>query len=177
MDITVGPVDSAVIFKLPKELLCKSSTYFDAALNNGFLETTTQKLTLDDHSEVFRTYAAWLFQLEITDENLMELLDPIRHLFQVYIFADKRGIRTLANDVVTYLSSFWVQEPIDVRITVEFLPLIPLGCTLYRLVLDNLVLESRADWWHGEEWKKICNHSKEIIVELYKREHDFPYSF
>jgi hypothetical protein len=59
--ITVGKGDSAVVLNLPKELLCNSSTYFKAALNNGFLETMTQNITLDDDPDVFSTYAVWLF--------------------------------------------------------------------------------------------------------------------
>jgi hypothetical protein len=47
-EITVGAGSSAVVFNLPKKLLCESSTYFKAALNNGFAETATQKITLDD---------------------------------------------------------------------------------------------------------------------------------
>lgn len=57
-EITVGAGGSATIFNLPKQLLCDSSTFFKAALNNGFAETATQKLTLDeDDPKVFRTYA------------------------------------------------------------------------------------------------------------------------
>jgi hypothetical protein len=158
-------------------LLCNSSTYFKAALNNGFSETLTQKITLDDEDpDVFRTYAVWLFQLEITDDSLSEVDNLIRHLFQVYIFADKRDIRSLANDVVTFLSSFWVSERIHLCAS-EYLPLIPPQCTLYELVLDTLILDLRVESWDAEDWKTFGSHPQWIIVELFKRDQDFPDSF
>ncbi|KAH0287928.1 hypothetical protein KCU62_g5576, partial [Aureobasidium sp. EXF-3399] len=146
-ETTVGKDSSAAVFNLPKQLLCESSTYFEAALNNGFAETATQKITLDDdddHPEIFRTYAAWLFERELSQESIGEVADVEHHLFFVYIFADKRGIRRLANDVVTKMSSLWVTQSIDLSTTVECLPLLLPGCTLYELTLDNLILASRA---------------------------------
>jgi hypothetical protein len=159
-------------------LLCNSSTYFKAALNNGFSETATQKITLDDDDpEVFRTYAAWLFEHEITNESLSEVENLERHLFHVYIFADKRGISCLANDVVTMMSSFWVTENIGLNTTIECMPLLPPGCTLYELTLDNLVLVSRKGMWDADEWESFCSHPTGILVELFKREQDFVDSF
>ncbi|CAD0096916.1 unnamed protein product, partial [Aureobasidium vineae] len=113
-EITVGAGSSAVVFNLPKKLLCNSSIYFKAALNNGFLETTTQKITLDDEDlEVFRTYVVWLFQAELKHESLDKTRNVARHLVHVYIFADRRGIVSLADDVVTMMSSFWLCECLD----------------------------------------------------------------
>ncbi|KAG9513494.1 hypothetical protein KCV07_g8722, partial [Aureobasidium melanogenum] len=143
-EITVGAGTSAVIFNLPKELLCRSSRYFRAALNNGFSETTTQRIVLDDDDpDIFRTYAVWLFQEELRRDCLDEVSQLQRHLFRLYIFADKRGIGELANDVVTMLASYWDEKAIDMSVTQECLPLISSQCTLYRLTLDSLLLESR----------------------------------
>ncbi|KAG9958487.1 hypothetical protein KCU61_g8279, partial [Aureobasidium melanogenum] len=143
-EITVGAASSAVVFNLPKELLCKSSTYFTAALNNGFSETTTQRIVLDDDDPViFRTYAIWLFQEELERDCLDEVAKVQRHLFHLYIFADKRGIAKLANDVVTMMASYWDEKAIDMSVTQECLPLVSSQCTLYRLTLDSLLLESR----------------------------------
>jgi len=179
-EITVRRGASVAVFNLPKQLLCNSSTYFNAALNNGFLETATQKITLDDdddHPEVFRTYAAWLFEHEITSESMREVADIERHLFFVYIFADKRGIAGLENDVVTMLASFWTHESVDMATTVELLPLIRPRSTLYHLVLDSLIIDSRSCWWGDYSWQSICRHSGEIITELFKRDRAFPHEF
>ncbi|KEQ74063.1 hypothetical protein M436DRAFT_72444 [Aureobasidium namibiae CBS 147.97] len=179
-ETTVGKDSSAAVFNLPKQLLCESSTYFEAALNNGFAETATQKITLDDdddHPEIFRTYAAWLFERELSQESIGEVADVEHHLFFVYIFADKRGIRRLANDVVTKMSSLWVTQSIDLSTTVECLPLLLPGCTLYELTLDNLILASRAGTYGSDEWRAFCSHPQEIMVELFKREQRFPDSF
>ncbi|THX23310.1 hypothetical protein D6C76_08769 [Aureobasidium pullulans] len=143
-EITVGTGDAAVVFNLPKVLLCNSSTYFKAALNNGFSETATQSISLDDESpEVFRTYAAWLFEHEIC-QNVEQLACFESHMFQVYIFADKRGIIGLPNDVVTKLCSFWCDQNIGMGVTTEYLPQLSSSCTLYQMTLDSMILELRA---------------------------------
>ncbi|CAD0113470.1 unnamed protein product, partial [Aureobasidium uvarum] len=177
-EITVGSGSSAVVFNLPKELLCNSSTYFKAALNNGFSETATQKIALEDEDpEVFRTYAVYLFQHELRRESIEAINCIERHLFQVYIFADKRGIVSLANDVVTMISSYWITECIDLKITKKFLALLPTKCTLYELTLDNLILESRAHGWEPTDWEVFCSHPTEIVAELFRREQAFSKSF
>lgn len=138
----------------------------------------TQKITLDDDPDVFSTYAAWLFEHEITQKNLEGIADNLEHhFFYVYIFADKRGIRALANDIITMMSSFWVAEPIELSITAECLPLLPPQCTLYELTLDNLVLVSRQAVWDADDWETLGGHTKEIILELFKREQTFSSSF
>ncbi|TIA10752.1 hypothetical protein D6C83_08507 [Aureobasidium pullulans] len=61
-EIVVGTPDNSETFYLHKKLLCDSSSYFKAALNNGFAETTSQKITLDDEDPaVFRIFASWLY--------------------------------------------------------------------------------------------------------------------
>jgi hypothetical protein len=178
-EVTVGAGSSAVVFTLPKELLCDSSTYFKAALNNGFAETATQKITLDDdNSDVFRTYATWLFQREITEDTLRKIDNEIEpHLYHVYMFADRRGIRCLANDVTTMLASFWCTQNLDTDTVIECLPLLQPQCGLSELVLDNLVLDSRDELWDTDDWNNVCRYSPEIIVELFKKDRAFPDSF
>jgi hypothetical protein len=146
-------------------------------LNNGFSETLTQKITLDDEDpDVFRTYAVWLLQTQITEESLKKFIreDVLeQHLFHVYIFADKRGIRHLANDVVTTMSSYWIYHDV---VTLECLPLLPPGCTLYELALDYLILQSRHTSWDSYA-DVFSNQTKEIILELFKRDRAYPESF
>ncbi|THW73878.1 hypothetical protein D6D17_10632, partial [Aureobasidium pullulans] len=104
-EIIVGTPDNSETFYLHKKLLCDSSSYFKAALNNGFAETTSQKITLDDEdSAVFRTFASWLYHpiivLPSEGTDIQE-----EYLLKLYLFADKRGIVNLANDTITMLAS------------------------------------------------------------------------
>ncbi|KAG9843203.1 hypothetical protein KCU98_g7956, partial [Aureobasidium melanogenum] len=177
-EITVGATSSAVVFNLPKELLCKPSTYFTAALNNGFSETTTQRIVLDDDDpDIFRTYAVWLFQEELKRDCLDEVCKVQRHLFHLYIFADKRGIVKLANDVVTMMASYWDEKAIDMSVTQECLPLVSSQCTLYRLTLDSLLLESRSAAWNEKKWEQFGRHPQDVMLELFRKERHFPDSF
>ncbi|THY58159.1 hypothetical protein D6C97_04512 [Aureobasidium pullulans] len=178
-EITVGTGDAAVVFNLPKVLLCNSSTYFKAALNNGFSETATQSISLDDESpEVFRTYAAWLFEHEIC-QNVEQLACFESHMFQVYIFADKRGIIGLPNDVVTKLCSFWCDQNISMGVTTEYLPQLSSSCTLYQMTLDSMILELRASDKDNDDgfWQGFVDHPKGVLVDLFKKENAFPASF
>ncbi|KAG2165936.1 hypothetical protein VTO58DRAFT_108796 [Aureobasidium pullulans] len=178
-EITVGTGDAAVVFHLPKVLLCNSSTYFKAALNNGFSETATQSICLDDEDpEVFRTYAAWLFEHEVC-QAMDEIACFESHMFQVYIFADKRGIIGLANDVVTKLCSFWCVQDISMSITTEYLPQLSSSCTLYQMTLDSMILESRGvDKKNDEDfWQDFVDQPKGVLVDLFKKENLFPASF
>ncbi|THX68620.1 hypothetical protein D6D05_09349 [Aureobasidium pullulans] len=180
-EITVGTGDAAVVFNLPKVLLCNSSTYFKAALNNGFSETATQSISLDDESpEVFRTYAAWLFEHEIC-QNVEELACFESHMFQVYLFADKRGIIGLTNDVVTKLCCFWSINNINKDITTEYLPQLSSSCTLYQMTLDSMILESRGvdndNTRNDDFWQTFVDLPQYILVELFKKGNMFPASF
>lgn len=50
-------------FQLPEFLLREYSSYFKAALDGGFREAKERTITLDDEDpDVFRTFAAWLFE-------------------------------------------------------------------------------------------------------------------
>jgi hypothetical protein len=71
------------------------------------------------------------------------------------------------------MSSYWIWHEIA---TLEFLPLLPRGCTLYELALDNLILVSRGTKW--DVYADVFNNqTKEILLELFKRDRDLPESF
>ncbi|THY82033.1 hypothetical protein D6C92_10170 [Aureobasidium pullulans] len=147
-EITVGEEEFAVVFNLPRELLCQTSTYFKAALNNGFNETTTQKIYLDEEDpDVFRTYAAWLFEHEIDQESLEN--DTEARLFEVYILADRFGIQGLANDAVTCIASRWTSAPVD-----------------YQRCSEN--------FWESGDFE---DYPSEVLLDLLKREHAYDVSF
>ncbi|THY07998.1 hypothetical protein D6D01_09700 [Aureobasidium pullulans] len=169
-EITVGSGDAAVVFSLPKALLCNSSTYFKAAFNNGFSETSLQKINLDDDDpHIFRTYATWLFEREIANEAISNNSEAF--CYELYIFADKRGIRGLANDSVTMIASYWTDTCVDFSLTKKYLPQLPSKSGLYNLVLDNMILNMRG-WASDNFWNDTGfeEYSKEILVDLLKRE-------
>jgi hypothetical protein len=59
VDIFVGK--KAIHFRLPKDLLCKFSKYFDRCLNGPFIEGQTQRIDLTDVSpDHFRYIADWI---------------------------------------------------------------------------------------------------------------------
>ncbi|THY70307.1 hypothetical protein D6C93_10538, partial [Aureobasidium pullulans] len=133
--IIVGPPGSTQTFNIHKKLLCDSSAYFKAALNNGFAETTSQKIALDDEDpNIFHIFASWLYHpiIVLPSEDQEE-----EHLLKLYLFADKRGIVNLANDTITMLASFWAG--CRVLIFSEILA----SSGLYDLILDNMFLELR----------------------------------
>ncbi|THX73570.1 hypothetical protein D6D04_08462 [Aureobasidium pullulans] len=178
-EITVGEEEFAVVFNLPRELVCQTSTYFKAALNNGFNETTTQKIYLDEEDpDVFRTYAAWLFEHEIDQEPLEN--DTEARLFEVYILADRFGIQGLANDAVTCIASRWTSAPVDYVIAQRFLPSIPRNSCLYNLVLDNITINIRhqqrcfENFWESGDFE---DYPSEVLLDLLKREHAYDVSF
>jgi hypothetical protein len=145
--IIVGSSAGIKTFSIHKKLLCDSSTYFKAALNNGFAETKEQTINLDDEDPaIFRTFALWLYEGELNKKTLPhEKVSGklVKHLFNLYVFADKRGIGNLANDTITMLASYWIYNIIDLT-EVECEVLVVLrNSKLYELVLDNLTLELR----------------------------------
>ncbi|KAH0337205.1 hypothetical protein KCU81_g8228, partial [Aureobasidium melanogenum] len=143
--IIVGKGGNVQRFNIHKKLLCDSSTYFKAALNNGFAETRDQKITLDDEDPaVFRTYVAWLYKERLDTRTMPSGVQKEavqRHMLELYVFADKRGIITLLNDTITMLASRWAVTSVSLNDIAWLFPLIPHTSKLYQLLVDNLVLE------------------------------------
>ncbi|KAI5209691.1 hypothetical protein AUEXF2481DRAFT_30467 [Aureobasidium subglaciale EXF-2481] len=172
--ITVGPGVSATVFTLPRALLCNSSTYFNAALNNGFAETKEQKVILDDEDPaVFRTYALWLYNskletqhsgLQPLDENTAE-----QYLLHLYIFADKRGITGFANDIITMLITIWAENVMDLSTVIWVCPLISRNSKLYDLILDNMVICLRNESL-TRDILDYANVPKDVLVDLLDKE-------
>jgi hypothetical protein len=93
------------------------------------------------------------------------------------MFADKRGIRCLANDVVTMMASFWCTQSPDTDTVIECFPLLQPQYGLSELFLDNLVLKSRDNLWNADDWDHLSWYSKAIVVELFKKDRSFSDSF
>ncbi len=92
-----------VTFGIHKSLLCNVSSYFNAALNGNYIEATESVIVLlDEKSEVFRRFNEWLYTHEVLQGVLSVngKTDNWSILFDLYIFAEKRGIPRLQNAVV-----------------------------------------------------------------------------
>ena len=152
--------------------------YFQAALNNGFSETTTQRIVLDDDDpDIFRTHAAWLFEHKIDcDSSTYE--EEEAHLYELYIFADKRGIHGLADDTVTILAWTWTSDLLSLAVAQRYLPLLRSKSPLYNLVLDNIILKIRhlkgIKFWEVSEFGEF---SEEVLLDLLKRENAYSGDF
>ncbi|THY07655.1 hypothetical protein D6D02_07184 [Aureobasidium pullulans] len=164
--IIVGPPGSTQTFNIHKKLLCDSSSYFKAALNNSFAETTSQNITLDDEDPaIFRTFASWLYHPSIVlpSEDQEE-----EHLLKLYLFADKRGIVNLANDTITILASLWTNDRVVKSKTNWIFSEILASSKLYDLILDNMFLELRRGIWDTNELLQ-ADLPKSVLVDLLDR--------
>ncbi|TIA29190.1 hypothetical protein D6C79_10015 [Aureobasidium pullulans] len=170
--IIVGPSGNTQTFNIHKKLLCDSSAYFKAALNNGFAETTSQKITLDDEDPaIFHVFAVWLHDSEIVLHPAVPAARET-NLLELYLFADKRGIINLANDTITVLASFWVNHRIaKARINWIFDEILT-SSELYRLILDSIFLEFR-DGFATEDDLKTSDLPKSVLVDLLVRQRDY----
>ena len=60
--MTVGTGAASKTWHLPKELLVKTSAFFDTALNGGFAEATSKTITLPEESpDAFALFVQWLY--------------------------------------------------------------------------------------------------------------------
>jgi hypothetical protein len=66
-----------------------------------------------------------------------------RHMLELYVFADKRGVTNLANDAITMLASWWANTQVMLNNIGWLFPLISHSSKLYQLLMDNLILEIR----------------------------------
>jgi hypothetical protein len=178
--IIVGSGASVKTFNIHKQLLCDSSTYFRAALNNGFAETRDQKITLDDEEPaILETYLVWLYEGQLSKKTLP--LDDIpevleKYLFKLYIFADKRGIGNLANDTITMLASYWSVECVPLSEVTWVILLISRNSKLYDLLLDKLVLELRDQELEGRR-SEVMNLPQGFLFDLLIRSNELSECF
>ncbi|THX96306.1 hypothetical protein D6D03_08818 [Aureobasidium pullulans] len=168
-EIVVGTPDNSETFYLHKKLLCDSSSYFKAALNNGFAETTSQKITLDDEDPaVFRTFASWLYHpIIVLPSDGTDIQEEC--FLKLYLFADKRGIVNLANDTITMLASFWANCRVVISKTSWIFSEILASSGLYDLILDNMFLELRLGISDTNDLLE-ADLPKSVLVDLLDRE-------
>ncbi|KAI5250245.1 hypothetical protein E4T43_00372 [Aureobasidium subglaciale] len=179
--VIVGLAGNSKSFSIHKKLLCDSSTFFNAALNNGFAETKEQKAILDDEDPaVFRTYALWLYSSKLETQHFgQQPLDKHtaeQYLLHLYIFADKRGITGFANDIITMLITIWAENIMDLSTVIWVCPLISRNSKLYDLILDNMVICLRNETLTRDILDYI-DVPKDVLVDLLVKERTLDETF
>lgn len=178
--IIVGSGNNAKTFHLHKKLLCECSTYFNAALNNGFAETKDQVVNMDDGKpDISETFTTWLYEGKLNKVTLPSddgsaVLEE--YLFRLYVFADKRGIGDLANDTITMLASYWAHNKISLSDVTWVIILVSRKSTLYNLILDCLVLELRNNEISNDR-PGAFTLPAEFLIDLLLRSNELPEHF
>ncbi|KAI9810842.1 MAG: hypothetical protein M1827_006049 [Pycnora praestabilis] len=101
--VRVGAEDTP--FSLHKDLLCSRSPFFNSALRNIFLETTTQQVVLpEDDVETFQYFIQWVYSKELSHEDVDDTLHPqLLPLYQLYAMADQFQVKSLKNAIIDYI--------------------------------------------------------------------------
>ena len=104
VQLQIGP--KANVFHIHKGLICESSPFFRAAFTGGFKENSGS-ITLDeDDPEIFGHIVQWLYRGKLETLAKVEVdtgSDYWMKLSQLYVLADKYGIRLLKNAVMDLL--------------------------------------------------------------------------
>ncbi|KAL2072719.1 hypothetical protein VTL71DRAFT_12062 [Oculimacula yallundae] len=114
--IYVGPKRKE--FLLHKNLLCKSSDYFDKAFNSNFQEAEKGTMFLpEDNPEAFALFVNWLYRSTIPAGNAQS---HVFRLADLYILADKICLVDLKDEVMDIIQDIAFKYKLD---DVELVPL------------------------------------------------------
>ena len=135
----VGP--SKVKFGIHKGLLCHHSSYFKAALTEGFKEALEGTIALDeDRVDVFKVFNTWLYTGTLcAHEGWTELKNDHNFLTKLYLFSDKRGVPALQNDSIDVI--------IDGYLRLDLIPCYDI-CHIWENTVDSSKLRKLVvDFW------------------------------
>lgn len=107
-------------FGVHKSLLCKSSHFFDAALNGPYIEGQEGKMYLpEDDPGAFSLYVEWLYRGSIRQGNTEQHLHD---LYDLYLLAEKICLIKLKNLTMDSIQNMaWQYDLRDVLVTKELL--------------------------------------------------------
>ncbi|GAB7338111.1 hypothetical protein MBLNU457_4470t1 [Dothideomycetes sp. NU457] len=151
--IVVGPEKRRFI--APKNVLCRYSPFFRAALSGSWSETSPGGCLEmpDDDGDTFTAYLQWtvsgevvVYEYEARSSNLN--IHYVK-LFDLYVFADKVGDRKLQNTVIDQLHELFEDfEKLPGRTeTLRHMSRIPEHCMLYEYLVNQYALTFRSDCW------------------------------
>lgn len=119
--IEVGAGTNKQTFHVHRDLLSFYSDYFRAALNGSFAEARTGTIELEtEEPAVLEGFVKWLYtqkflQDKITEENNVEFFESV---VKLWIFADRRGIPLLMNEMIDCLQQSIVEAWILPKLTI-----------------------------------------------------------
>lgn len=168
VNIIVGPEQQ--IFILHKDLLCETSSYFQAALNGSFLEAKTQEIRLEKEDvTVFKHFQYWLYSRAIlmteTSTNDIEWIV----LVDLYVLGETRGIPQLQNDAIDgFISKYATLRWTPLDQICRIYENTPENSPLRRLLVDWSVSHCNLD---DDSWfsdKTFAFFNKESLFDLSK---------
>ncbi|EKD13142.1 uncharacterized protein L3040_002944 [Drepanopeziza brunnea f. sp. 'multigermtubi'] len=105
----IGPIDKPARFLIHKEVVCKSSKVFAAALSNcNFIEGQTQTYRLDDTTaRAFRMLMQWMYahELILLETGREQIVKQNLALVETWILADKFDLPALQNYIIEAIYS------------------------------------------------------------------------
>lgn len=146
-------------FTVHRELLCRASDYFAAALDetHRFHESVHGIVRLpDDRADAFEYLVQWLYTKSLEHEGVDADQPAYFRLLHLYALADKLGVRALKNDIVDRMAAIAdrtnvVPAPDDTQILYND---IRESAPVRRLVLDfftfkktDLLIDTHEDSW------------------------------
>ncbi|KAL5113739.1 hypothetical protein ACEQ8H_008381 [Pleosporales sp. CAS-2024a] len=140
-------------YTLPRELLRWHSSYFAAALDpkSQLQGVDKVKYPLEERHEVFEIFLCWLWTGRLRDAlkadedpHLSEVV-----LFELWIFADMRGIPALGNAAIDALLERLVAKGQQVPLTLicKVYESTTSGALIRKYFVDTFVLTQLPAWW------------------------------
>ena len=181
VQVTVGNGAGAKTFNIYKGVLVHYSDYFRNALKGCWKEGQDNIIELpDDDPEVFRVFQYWLFSRRLYHEettladkqDVEEVPLSYGHIVNIFLFADRRGIKELANEALDSLRAKVCQKwehSADYFQTIYENTL--KGSPLRRFVVDYLIV-GRAFNNFGNEEEYVRKFPHEMLVDLIQASHD-----
>ncbi len=173
--ILVGPEKE--IFKVHRQILCNTSSYFDAALNGNFKEAKQGRVEmLEDDVNTFKNFQYWLYSREIHVEEGNEIYESNNNkqwdmLIDLFIFGEARGIPGLQNAAIDGLiDEMHAKNELRVAAIRRIYENTPENSPLRRLYVD--IVHSSAyldrDLEHGAWFakKEYSVYKKEFLFDL-----------
>ena len=169
--IVIGKGKEKRDFNIHKTILCNASSYFKAALGGTWQEAKKQKFDFADECfDVFDRFQQWLYSGRILEDDETSTALSWDVLFGIYIFAEKRGVPKLQNEVIdTIIDKYTATEAASVHSFRRIYDETPESSPLRRLLIDytarrgKIKSEGNAAWFE-ESYRHV--YPKDFLFDL-----------